>query len=117
MIPFPLPRPRFRTGCTWRTARLSGAIRFVCCASTCRPRKARNLTSVCSLNYDDPSHASDNPGWRLRFRFGGLREQPHVAELTLGCCTPMALFHSFRSWLDHRLKNDVYELCDSEIIR
>jgi hypothetical protein len=29
----------------------------------------------------------------------------------------MHLAHKFRTWLDHKLKNDVYELCDSEIVR
>ena len=29
----------------------------------------------------------------------------------------MALLHTFWTWLDHKLKNDVYELCGSEIIR
>jgi hypothetical protein len=28
----------------------------------------------------------------------------------------MALFHTFRTWLDHKLKNDIYELCGSEIV-
>jgi hypothetical protein len=29
----------------------------------------------------------------------------------------MALFHSFRSWVNHKLKIDVYELCGDEIVR
>jgi len=29
----------------------------------------------------------------------------------------MALLNTFRSWLDHKLKNDVYELRGSEIVR
>jgi len=29
----------------------------------------------------------------------------------------MSLLHTFRTWLDHKLKNDVYGLCGSEIVR
>jgi hypothetical protein len=29
----------------------------------------------------------------------------------------MRLFHSFRSWLDHKFKVDVYEICNGEIVR
>jgi hypothetical protein len=29
----------------------------------------------------------------------------------------MSVFHTFRTWLDHKLKNNVYELCGEEIVR